>query len=65
MEKYTSRLGWEDKVKVQLFLCLINEVIWGSGGLGPSFLTLAIDGGKWSVVSFTAAHLYPRQKSPW
>jgi hypothetical protein len=45
----TSRLRWEDKVKVQLFLCLINEFVWGSGGIGPSFLTLALDGSKWSA----------------
>jgi hypothetical protein len=26
-----------------------QEDLWGSGGLAPTFLTSALDGGKWSV----------------
>jgi hypothetical protein len=37
-----------------LFLCLISQAlrhedIWGSGGIVPPFLTLALDGGEWSA----------------
>jgi hypothetical protein len=40
--------------KVKLSLCLINyasrhEDVLGSGGIAPSFLTSAIDGGDWSA----------------
>jgi hypothetical protein len=46
------------KVKVKLSLCSINsasryENIWGSGGIAPSFLISALDGGKWSASRFT------------
>jgi hypothetical protein len=41
---------------LRLSLCLIHYTlcnesnrIWGSGGIAPPFLTLAIDGGEWSA----------------
>jgi hypothetical protein len=42
------------KIKVKLFLCLINHAlchgdIWGSGGIAPPFLTSTLDGGEWSA----------------
>jgi hypothetical protein len=35
-------------------LCLIRQALchedtWGTGGIAPSFLTSALDGGEWSV----------------
>jgi hypothetical protein len=40
--------------KGTLALCLINyalfhDDLWGSGGIAPSFLTSALDGGEWSL----------------
>jgi hypothetical protein len=40
--------------KVKLYLCLIikalyHEDVWGRGGKVPTFLTSALDEGKWSV----------------
>jgi hypothetical protein len=32
--------------KVKLSLC---EDVWKSGGIAPSFFTLAVDGGEWSA----------------
>jgi hypothetical protein len=53
------------KVKLKLSLCLIkhcHEYIWGSGGIGPPFLTSALDGGEWSAsrpgVFIPGTHLY-------
>jgi hypothetical protein len=41
-------------VKAKLSLCLISsalchEDMWGSGGIAPPFLTLALDGSEWSA----------------
>jgi hypothetical protein len=55
------------KVKVKLFLCLINYAlrhggVWGSGCVDPHFLDL---GNRWRwVVSFTSLPLYLQGKSP-
>jgi hypothetical protein len=50
--------------KVKLSLCIIkqalcHEDIWGSGGITPLFLTLALDGGEWPWP------LYPQGNRPW
>jgi hypothetical protein len=42
----------DKKVKVKLYLCLIKHYAmktWGSGGIAPPLLILALDGGEWSV----------------
>jgi hypothetical protein len=50
---YADILASIGKEKVKLPLGVINEAlyyedIWGSGGIAPPFLTLALDGGEWS-----------------
>jgi hypothetical protein len=42
------------KAKVKFSLRLIKEApchedVWGSGGVAPPFLTLALDGNEWSA----------------
>jgi hypothetical protein len=55
------------KKEVKLSLCLINyasrhEDVLGSGGIAPTFLTLAIDGGEWSATH--PCHFTPRERGP-
>jgi hypothetical protein len=54
-------------VKVKLSLCLISEAIchediWESGDIAPSFLTLAIYGGKW--LASCPCHFTPGERAP-
>jgi hypothetical protein len=48
------RINYNIPLEGKLSLCLINYVlchedILGSGGIGPPFLTPALDGGEWSA----------------
>jgi hypothetical protein len=36
-------------VKLSLQYAVRHEDVWGSGGIAPSFLTSALDGGEWSA----------------
>jgi hypothetical protein len=45
----TGTVPLQEHLKVKLSLCLINqtlchECVWGSEGIDPRFLTLALDG---------------------
>jgi hypothetical protein len=52
-------------VKLSLYLIskkLWHEDVWGSGGTGSSFLTLALEGGEWSASR--PCHSTPKERVP-
>jgi hypothetical protein len=52
-------------LKVTLSLCLIKYYameVWGGGGIAPTFLTSALDGGEWSASC--PSHFIPGERAP-
>jgi hypothetical protein len=56
---------WEDSVKVDIFVPVLNlaprnENLWRGGGTAPQFLTFALNGCEWSASRL--GHFNPRKR---